>query len=136
MQVDNGTNQNKFDQTIAAHREKRKQPVEKQVSDAYCELMMLNNITSDEADQLRSLHFRATRPVTRWEAIEILSAYVPSYNDFEPKWLLELPEDAQITIARENSVCLYVKGKINFKPTKCEEKHYNPETDETRLWWD
>ena len=122
------------------------QPVEKQVSDAYCDVMMLNNITSNEAYELRNLHFRATKTVTRWEAIEILTAYVPEYSDgdnWEPKQLLALPEDAQITIAREYSVCIYVKGNITFcksaakmiEQLKCNENDYNPETNETRLCW-
>jgi len=88
---------------------------------------------------IRSLMFRASHPVTRDEAIEIMGECVPSYNEFKPRLLEVLPEKAKITLAREYSVCVYVKGKLppSLKTAlRADEFFYDPEKSETRVWWD
>lgn len=98
-----------------------------------------NSIPSGEAMRLRDLHFRALFPVTRDEAVKIMEKCVGGYNEFEARLLKKLPEDAQVTLAREGSVCIYVKGKLpeSLKEAmKEDEFDYNPSTGETRIWWD
>jgi len=78
---------------------------------------------------------------------------VPSYNIFEPRLLLALPEDSQIFIARESSVCIYVLGEMDKKLQKkmkaAEFDFYDVNDNvfmtgkdkinkikQTRIWWD
>jgi hypothetical protein len=89
----------------------------------------------------RNLEFRASESVDRNSAKEILHlALGGGYNDFTPDLLDYLPEDCEITIAREGSVCLYVKNlPPDAKPHKkllCNEWNYIQHTGETRIWWD
>jgi len=98
-----------------------------------------DSIPSGEAMRLRNLSFRALFPVTRDEAVKIMGKCVPSYNEFAPRLLKKLPEDAQVTLAREGSVCIYVKGRLpeSLKEAmKEDEFDYDPTTNETRVWWD
>jgi hypothetical protein len=91
----------------------------------------------ETGSKLCNLSFRASHPVSRDEAIKIFGEFVTSYNEFGPELLKVLPEDAQVTIARQCSVCIYVKGKIKKSAKlKCDEFDYYPESDETRIWWD
>jgi hypothetical protein len=83
----------------------------------------------------RKLHFRASQPVSKSEAISIMQKCIPcGYNDFDASVLNQLPDYAQIFLARESSVCIYVKGKHTL--TTAQETNYDPATDETRFWWD
>jgi len=116
------------------------QKVYEEVHEAYIDC----NELPDDALERRNLDFRASEPVTRDEAIEILEKCVPAYNDFKPKLLFKLPpsvaihgQTPQIFIAREGSVCVYVKGEVpqNLRsPLKADEFSYNKDTDETRIW--
>lgn len=61
----------------------------------------------------RNLHFLSIEYVSLSEAVKIMQKYVPSYNNFKPELLWQLPKDVKVCIARECSVCVYVK----FPPT-------------------
>jgi hypothetical protein len=90
----------------------------------------------------RQLNFQAVSPVNKKTAIKILEEAVPSYNDFEPRLLESLPDDCQIFLAREGSVCIYVVG--NVPNTVRADEHDVEQTykfgdnvrEVTRLWWD
>ncbi len=88
----------------------------------------------------RNLSFRAAGPVPRDTAFSIMDEALggSTYNAFEAKLLRKLPDHSQVTIAREGSVCVYVKGRVyaSAKALKADEFDYNVETDETRIWWD
>lgn len=84
----------------------------------------------------RNLNWRASKPVNELEAAIILERCGVYYNDFYPSLLLELKRGSEVYLAREGSVCVYVKGKVLAMSLQEDEHHYNEETDETRLWWD
>lgn len=84
---------------------------------------------------------------TRWkdrtmmskrDAMNIMKQALPSgYNEFRPEIIDKLPSDAKIQIAREGSVCLYVK--TNTKPRRMSLKadELDMVGDNTyRIWWD
>ncbi len=105
-----------------------------------------------EAMQARNLQFRAPGWMPVSEAMEIMAEACPSYNEFAPELLALLPADAQVSIAREYSVAIYVKGNpfaisaedayaygknAEANPQlKADEISYDAEKDETRLWFD
>ncbi len=93
-----------------------------------------------EGSKRRNLNFRASQPVSRDEAREILQEAIPrGYNAFQASLLLQLPGEARITIAREGSVCIYVQGQLPEtlqRPLLADEWNYNSRRDETRIWWD
>lgn len=84
----------------------------------------------------RNLHWRASAPVTRDEAIAIMEETCPSYNEFSPKLLRKLPADAMVTLAREGSVCVYVDkaGTASVKSLKADE--FDNDGTNVRIWWD
>ena len=91
----------------------------------------------------RQLNFRAVSPVNKKTAIKILEEAVPAYNDFKPRLLESLPDDCQIFLARERSVCIYVVGNVSntVKADECDlEEHPYKFGDNvrevTRFWWD
>lgn len=86
----------------------------------------------------RNLCWRASGIVNRNDATEILKKVLPNgYNDFDPENLIHLPRSSVVTIAREYSVCLYVAGNLERDSRLfAQEWDYNPETNETRIWWD
>ena len=114
------------------------------MSDKVAQQVMLaygdcNNLIS------RNLDWRASEFVSRDKAISIMKRYVPSYNDFEPDLLLNLPEDCHIRLAREASVCMYVMTdeKPDARLMKVDEISEDVEIIENnvmvkiwRLWWD
>ena len=91
----------------------------------------------EEGEPRRNLHFRASASVSPKEAKAIMKKFANGHNAFSYEILCEFPEDAEITIAREGSVCLYVTGK-NL-PTRdvlgCDE-YDKTEDGSTRIWWD
>lgn len=94
----------------------------------------------------RNLDFKAARAVNGMDAIRIMSVATPhGYNDFDSSVLAEVVEyfgeGAEYTLARENSVCVYVKvhGRhwLNRKPRTFRVDEISVEDDGTfRLWWD
>lgn len=111
---------------------------------AYCDSTM----PWSKADKLRNLHFRASKPVSVVDAIDImteaLGAEKPNdagYNNFTPMLFAHLPVGSKITLAREGSVCAYVQLPEGMTVTeKMARRMKVDECDviggETRLWWD
>ena len=93
-----------------------------------------------DIEPIRELWFRSTLPLSPAEAESIMkSALAPwgDYNEFIPDLLRLLPADSRIILAREYSVCVYVEGEVAPIPAmKYDEWRYDPETNETRIWWD
>jgi hypothetical protein len=90
---------------------------------------------------IRKLDFRAPYSVSKEQAIQILRKEIPhGYNLFNAQLLKHLPDNARVTIAREGSVCIYVfldgSPLHENKAMKYDEFYYNPQTQETRIWWD
>jgi hypothetical protein len=61
------------------------------------------------------------------------------YNEFNGQLLAKLPADSLVTIAREDSVCVYVKGQVPCRLTsalKADELDLVANCKETRIWWE
>ena len=94
----------------------------------------------------RNLNFRALRAVTVPTAVSIMKdAIGGGYNEFEPELLFELNElftKPKVVLAREGSVCVYVKGRLKSDLTDTMVARYltADESDRTpkgyRIWWD
>jgi hypothetical protein len=72
----------------------------------------------DEAMTHRNLSFRASQAVDPKTAQAIMEKACPGYNAFRPKFLGLLPDDCQVTLAREGSVCIYVRPGKSKIPTR------------------
>ena len=64
----------------------------------------------------RNLNFKASGAVTIDEAVKIMTEALDvsheameGYNNFSPQLFRSLPEGTKITLAREGSVCAYIK---------------------------
>lgn len=98
----------------------------------------------------RDLVFKASSFVTVEEAVSILEEALcedmdtaPGYNAFNPDLLMNLPKGSLVKIAREGSVCVYVKNtNLSLKQMhKLSEEFMHVDeidlVDDTyRLWWD
>ena len=90
----------------------------------------------------RRLDWKANEWVSVDEAIDLLKAAgVNTYNDFDVNCLKALPENSKICIAREGSVCLYLRDVEPHFFTKdiWNEMFFDEisvKNDEIRLWWD
>ena len=106
-------------------------------------------LKEQKAYKARNLNFRAPAPVSVTDAVSIMtvalcvpSAETEAYNNFRPSHLGMLPEGAKVTLAREGSVCAYVKlpeGKTIDARTQraMMVDEFHPQADGTvRLWWD
>jgi len=82
--------------------------------------------------------WKDTTIFSKKEAMNIMKKALPGgYNEFTPELIDKLPADAKIQIAREGSVCLYVKttGKLNKASLKADElDQVSP--GNWRIWWD
>ncbi len=100
----------------------------------------LTGAATPKAMSTRNINFRSAQPVGRDEAIAIMAAAIPDgYNEFDARLLWALPISSQVTIAREGSVCIYVKGQLPEElafALRADELSYDPTADETRIWWD
>lgn len=83
----------------------------------------------------RNLNFRSSGYISKQEAIEILKKYVNRYNAFYPELLESLPKDSEICIAREGSVCIYVKTNEEIT-NKMEADEFDKIDEGYRIWWD
>jgi hypothetical protein len=93
------------------------------------------------------LDFACSVLLPKHEAWDVLNKYVQSYNAFTPDLLDHLPEDSMVRIAREGSVCLYVRSNelnsfsedelesLVFRDMGADECQYNNK-GEYRIWWD
>jgi len=90
----------------------------------------------EKYEKERKLNFRASAPVTRDEAAEIMAAACPGgYNEFKASLIKKLPPESMVTLAREGSPCIYVAGTITKIPGMKADEWHN-EKGETRIWWD
>lgn len=107
------------------------QRVKKEVMEAYSDFHDSKN------SKKRNLNFLASGDVSRDEAYKIMKSAVPEgYNGFSPELIKRFPADARFTIAREGSVCLYVRGEglpigDTVLADECSESG-----EEVRYWWD
>ena len=95
--------------------------------------------------QRRNLDFLASRWLPRDDAKWVLEQWVKGHNEFAPEVIDKFPEEAEIRIAREGSVCLYVKLPYGSKKKlPCAKRVAADECDEVlllsspcvRYWWD
>ena len=91
----------------------------------------------------RNLSFIASESVPRDEAVRIMNLAIPnSYNGFKGDILLYLPRECSIILAREGSVCVYVKtDNLTFEDALMIGQLNADEVDLRddnllRLWWD
>ncbi len=109
--------------------------VRKEVMKAYADA----NMRGEKGYELRSLQFKASAPLSVKDAKQVLSEAIPEgYNEFDAYLLDLLPPDAQVVIAREYSVALYVyyAGKLpSGQVMKADERHEEPDGS-VRYWWD
>jgi hypothetical protein len=98
----------------------------------------------------RNLDFKASAPVTideavriMTEALELENESVKGYNEFSPCLFRHLPEGTKITLAREGSVCAYIKPPrgTHFQIAKLSRAMLIDEFDKDkngtwRIWWD
>lgn len=127
--------------------------VSAQVAEAYADCWDFHPGTDEEwlgpswqkVSARRNLEFLATRYLPRDEAKWVMQQWVKQYNEFTPDVLDALPEEALVRIARESSVCIYVKlpyGCNKKLPTA--KRMAADERDEqwmqssqcVRYWWD
>jgi hypothetical protein len=106
-------------------------------------------IKEQKAYKSRNLNFRAPESVNSREAAEIMKVALgckslseSGYNEFAPKFLLQLPKNARVTLAREGSVCVYVKlppgedfDHADADSMKADEYRVTDDGS-IRLWWD
>ena len=124
------------------------QKIAREVNQAYCDSNP--EVPFDETMTKRNLNFKASAAVPKDEAVKIMTDALflddpdfEGYNAFKPSVLGRLPSGSMVTLAREGSVCAYVKLPEGAKlpsgfarKCKIDECDYNPETNEWRLWFD
>jgi hypothetical protein len=99
----------------------------------------------------RNLNFKASAPVSVKDAVTIMTLALDlkkptqkGYNEFSPSLLATLPKGSKVTLAREGSVCAYVKlpdGDTTDLSairalTKADECSFSTKAGDIRLWWD
>lgn len=97
----------------------------------------------------RNLKYMSLESLSIKDATEILSLAIPNgYNDFEVKTCLPsiatiFGDDARIFIARESSVCLYIKPASRIWMSRDEklnsladEVSFESDLGLFRVWWD
>ncbi len=96
----------------------------------------------EETENIRRLDWRAETPVSGGKLLGALQAIGASYNDFEPinvtDTILTVDPDAEIYIAREGSVCLYIKTSLPHQmmvSLNADEVDIQPD-GLVRIWWD
>lgn len=108
--------------------------VAKEIKTAYSDCWM----EDERAYKLRNLNYRAPFEVSRDDAVRIMNDAVKGYNAFEPSLLKKFPKCATFQLAREGSICVYVRangGKLpSAKAVEADEKH--EEDGWVRYWWD
>lgn len=94
-------------------------------------------LSRDKAEQLRNLNYRSSIDASPEEAYRITKACIGGgYNNFEPKLIKLFDKDCKIQIAREGSVCLYVKGDNLPSISKLRADEYDLKNGWTMIWWD
>lgn len=99
-----------------------------EVATAYCD-------SNDQPDpkMKRNLHFRASQGCSPEMAEAIMEEVCPEYNLFKARFLGLLPSDCTVTLAREGSVCIYVRKGETKIPTRSKLKadEYNVLSEDT-----
>ena len=82
--------------------------------------------------------WKDTTSFNKKQAMDIMKQALPSgYNEFRPEIIDKLPADAKIQIAREGSVCLYVKTSTKPSRVSLRADELNEvEPGIYRIWWD
>jgi len=116
--------------------------LERDIQFGYADSWMANKSI---AYDLRCLDFCSPEFLSKEQAKYLFSKYVKSYNEFNPELLDHLPDDVQIKIAREGSVCIYVVSKTldsfsiaqrNALRKVMSLDEFSKNNNEYRLWWD
>ena len=105
------------------------------------------NMDGDAGYKLRNLNYRAKYPLGVTEAIQVMcealacKSDTEAYNNFRPELLAELPLDAQVTLAREASVCIYFTTEKAVNVKRLQKNMVADEFDlqddgSFRVWWD
>lgn len=97
---------------------------------------------NSQSTRPRTLDFKSELPVNTVEAYHIMTKSLKdingTYNDFNVELLKLLPENSEIYLAREGSVCIYVSGKLDIHKSKLKANEFNyyENINQTRIWWD
>lgn len=105
-----------------------------------------------DARHFRNLHFRASKPVNGKEFVKLADEVIGEYNNFNKKTAEAVVKffgaDAEYTIAREGSACVYVsphkamklelkKGHQNSQAKLFDADEFGLDTTNSyRIWWD
>jgi len=89
----------------------------------------------------RQLNFKASDFLKPSDVFKIMRKFCPGYNNFEYKLIKLFPEDCEIQICREGSVCFYVKKNkedvvLPSQKSLLADEYYTKEGNITRIWWD
>lgn len=106
-----------------------------EVCEAYCDCNDLK--TGDSVYSRRKLYFKASQEVSRDEAKVILEVAIPhGYNEFDASLLDKFSVNSKFVIAREGSVCIYVKGGKMPEAETVLADEKGKEGEWARFWWD
>ncbi len=96
----------------------------------------------EKTENIRRLDWRAETPVSGNELLEALKATGAGYNEFDPinatDTILTVDPEAEVYVAREGSVCLYVKTSQPHQmivALNADEGDIQPD-GLVRIWWD
>lgn len=98
-----------------------------------------NQIQEVYSEHSRCYDFCSDEFVSRKDAYAIMKAACPrGYNEFRAELILEhFANDALFKLAREGSVCMYVKGDDLPSKKQLDADEYTLQADgTTRIWWD
>lgn len=137
----------KYDEYLKKHRLNRFDRGVERVLSAYSDC--IDEIVSGFDKIERNLNFFEVEPFEFKRALDVMAAAVPNgYNDFEVDLVFKkiadvFGTDCQIFVARESSVCLYVKptGRVWLNrdeklQTLADEVSFDSTIGAFRLWWD
>lgn len=99
---------------------------------------VLNQMLEVYSDKSRCYDFRSDEWVSRKDAYAIMKQAVPKgYNEFKAELVLDFPDDTEFQLAREGSVCMYIKGHDLPSKKDLQADEYQAQADgTTRIWWD
>ena len=98
---------------------------------------VLNQMREVYSKNSRCYDFRSDEWVSRKDAYAIMKQAVPrGYNEFKAELVLDFPDDVMFQLAREGSVCMYVKGDNLPSKEDLNADEYTIENGVTRVWWD
>ncbi len=96
----------------------------------------------EATEHIRRLDWMADKPVSGSDLLEALKATGQGYNDFDPinatDTILTVDPEAEVYVAREGSVCLYIKTTQPHQmivALNADEGDIQP-NGLVRIWWD